>query len=99
MPPCSVDETTPSQVPYATSAYNEELGARLLLNFRELNAERDDPINRCGGSDCGRKDEPEWIREADQVLSELGATSQKMTSSRSTQESSAATLTSCLIFP
>ncbi|WP_157746904.1 fatty acid cis/trans isomerase [Marinobacter sp. LV10R510-11A] len=69
-----MDETTPSQVPYATSAFNEELGARLLLNFSELNAEQDDPINRCGGSDCGRKDEPEWIREADQVLSELAAT-------------------------
>ena len=70
----SMDETAPSQVPYATSAFNQELGARLLLNFRELNAEHDDPINRCGSSDCGRKDEPEWIRNADQVLSELAAT-------------------------
>lgn len=69
-----MDDTAPSQVPFATSAFNEELGARLLLKFHELNAERDDPINRCGGSDCGRKDEPEWIREADQVLSELAAT-------------------------
>ncbi|MBQ0745311.1 MAG: fatty acid cis/trans isomerase [Marinobacter sp.] len=70
----SIDDTSPSQVPYATSAFNEELGARLLLNFRELNAERDDPINRCGGSNCGRKDEPEWVRDADRVLSELAAT-------------------------
>lgn len=70
----SMDDKIPSQVPFATSAYNEELGARLLLNFRDLNAEHDDPVNRCGGSDCGRKDEPEWIREADQVLSELAAT-------------------------
>ncbi|MGO2134343.1 fatty acid cis/trans isomerase [Marinobacter sp.] len=70
----SMDDTAPSQVPYATSAFNAELGARLLLKFRELNAERDDPINRCGGSDCGRIDEPEWIRQADQELSELAAT-------------------------
>lgn len=70
----SMDDTTSSQVPFATSAFNEELGARLLLKFRELNAEHDDPINRCGGSDCGRKDQPDWIRDADQVLSELAAT-------------------------
>ncbi|MGO1462404.1 MAG: fatty acid cis/trans isomerase [Marinobacter sp.] len=70
----SMDDTSPSQVPYATSAFNAELGARLLLKFRDLNAERDDPINRCGGSDCGRMDEPEWIRQADQELSELSAT-------------------------
>jgi len=69
----SMDETAPSQVSYATSAFNEELGARLLTHFRNLNAERDDPINRCAGSDCGRKDEPEWIRNADQALSELAA--------------------------
>lgn len=70
----SMDETSPSQVPYATAAFNVKLGARLLLNFRELKAERDDPINRCSGIDCGRKGKPEWIREADQVLSELAAT-------------------------
>ncbi|MGO1499667.1 MAG: fatty acid cis/trans isomerase [Marinobacter sp.] len=68
----SMDDTTPSQVPYATSALNAELGARLLLKFRELNAERDDPINRC--SDCGREGAPEWIRQADQKLSDLAAT-------------------------
>ena len=32
----SMDDTTPSQVPYATSAFNAELGARLLLKFRDL---------------------------------------------------------------
>lgn len=68
-----MDDTSPSQVPYATSAFNEELGARLLLNFRELNVERDDPINRCGGSGCGRKDQPDWIQQSDQILSELAA--------------------------
>jgi hypothetical protein len=68
-----MDDTTPSQVPYATSAFNEELGARLLLNFHDLNIERDDPINRCGGSECGRKDQPDWIRQSDQILSELAA--------------------------
>ncbi|MBW4935104.1 fatty acid cis/trans isomerase [Marinobacter sp. F4206] len=70
----SMENTAPSQVPYATSAHNEELGARLLLEFHQLNAERDDPINRCGGSDCGRKDQPEWIQQADQHLSVLAAT-------------------------
>src|SRR5690554_771462 len=68
-----MDDTTPSQVPYATSAFNAELGARLLLNFHDLNAERDDPVNRCGGSDCGRKDQPDWIQQSDQILSELAA--------------------------
>lgn len=69
-----MENTTPSQVPYATGAYNEELGARLLLNFRELNAERDDPINRCGGAECGRKDQAPWVQRADQQLSRLAAT-------------------------
>jgi hypothetical protein len=68
-----MDDTAPSQVPYATSAYNEELGARLLLKFRDLNVDRNDPINRCGGSECGRKDQPDWIRQSDQILSELAA--------------------------
>jgi hypothetical protein len=68
-----MDDTTPSQVPYATSAFNEELGARLLLNFRDINIERNDPINRCGGSECGRKNQPDWITLSDQILSELAA--------------------------
>ncbi|WP_341580919.1 fatty acid cis/trans isomerase [Marinobacter metalliresistant] len=69
-----MDDRTPSQVPYVTSAHNEELGARLLLTFRDLNAERNDPINRCGGSSCGRPYLPEWIRSTDQTLSQLAST-------------------------
>nr|WP_286221331.1 fatty acid cis/trans isomerase [Marinobacter sp. LA51] len=69
-----MENTAPSQVPFATSAYNEELGARLLLNFHQLNAERDDPINRCGGKECGRKNEAPWIQQADRQLSTLAAT-------------------------
>ena len=68
-----MDDRTPSQVPYVTSAHNEELGARLLLMFRALNAERNDPINRCGGSSCGRPDLPGWIRSTDQTLSQLAS--------------------------
>lgn len=68
-----MDNTTPSRVPFASNAFNAELGSHLLLKFHELNAERNDPINRCGGSGCGRTDQPEWIRQSDQILSELAA--------------------------
>jgi len=69
-----MDDTTPADVPYATGSFTDELGARLLMRFNELNAEANDPINRCGGSDCGRSDEAPWIRQADQALSGLAAT-------------------------
>jgi hypothetical protein len=69
-----MDDTIPSQVPFATGSFNAELGARLLLKFSDLNAERNDPINRCDGSGCGRDDQPDWIRQSDQILSELAAT-------------------------
>ena len=69
-----MENTAPSQVPFVTSAFNEELGARLLLNFRDLNAERDDPINRCSAMKCGRKDQADWIQQADRELSTLAAT-------------------------
>ena len=69
-----MENTAPSRVPFATSAYSEELGARLLLNFRALNAERDDPLNRCSARKCGREDQPGWIQQADRELSVLAAT-------------------------
>lgn len=69
-----MDDSAPADVPYATGSYTDELGARMLLRFEKLNAEARDPINRCGGSDCGRDNEAEWIRSADQALSELAAT-------------------------
>ncbi len=69
-----MENTAPSQVPFVTSAFNEELGARLLLNFRSLNAERDDPINRCSAQKCGREREPKWVQQADREMSTLAAT-------------------------
>jgi len=69
-----MENTAPSQVSFTTSAYNEELGAHLLQNFGELNAERDDPLNRCSAQKCGRQDQAQWIQQADQELSTLAAT-------------------------
>lgn len=69
-----MENEAPSQVPFATSAYNEELGARVLLEFRDLNAERDDPINRCSARKCGRENQPDWVRQADREMSTLAAT-------------------------
>ncbi|MDQ8035859.1 MAG: fatty acid cis/trans isomerase [Pedobacter sp.] len=71
----SLDTDSPSAIAYTSKNAEDEKRefANLLLGrFEKLNA-RPDPINRCTDGNCARKDQPEWIRKADQAVSRLAA--------------------------
>jgi hypothetical protein len=69
----SLDTDSPSAISYSSkqpSKSKEEFAQLLLKNFDKINA-RPDPINRCTGESCWRRDKPEWIRKSDQAISRL----------------------------
>lgn len=71
----SLDTDSPSAIAYASKTAEknkEELANLLLARFASINA-RPDPINRCTGGSCWRKEKPEWIRKSDQAMSLLAA--------------------------
>ena len=68
----SVDTELPTNIPYETSSPMNEFNDNLLMRFAKLNA-RPDPINRCDGEECQRRDVSAWKQRADHVLSAISS--------------------------
>ncbi|MGH8492205.1 MAG: fatty acid cis/trans isomerase [Moraxellaceae bacterium] len=71
----SLDTESPTAINYVSkdpAKSKDEFARMLLSNFDSINA-RPDPINRCQGDNCWRKDQPEWIRKTDRAVSRLAS--------------------------
>ncbi|MCH8545014.1 MAG: fatty acid cis/trans isomerase [Alcanivorax sp.] len=68
-----LDDKTPTAESFQSDAAKQELGVRLLERFAGINVMAEDRLNRCTGDDCGRRDQPAWIRQADRELSHLAS--------------------------
>lgn len=67
-----IDTRHPTDISYHSTAPKTELLQKLLKKFRHLNA-RPDPINRCQKNNCARKHVADYMRTADQALSQLAS--------------------------
>ncbi|MZR64092.1 fatty acid cis/trans isomerase [Alcanivorax sp. DP30] len=67
-----IDTSHPTGIPYQTSTPVNEFNANLVQRFASINA-RPDPLNRCDGEQCHRKQVSAWQQQADIVLSQLAS--------------------------
>jgi hypothetical protein len=68
-----IDDKSPSTEHFITENPKQELALRILKRFRSINAISQDPLNRCHAGNCSRTDQPPWIQQVDQALSDLAA--------------------------
>lgn len=69
----SVDTELPTGISFQTSTPVNEFNDGLLKRFADINA-RPDPINRCGGEHCYRRDIPDWLKGPEKALVEIAST-------------------------
>lgn len=59
---------------FSTDDTKSELLNRILQQFKQVNADADDSINRCQNQSCFRNSQSSWVQTADSVLSQLTRT-------------------------
>jgi len=69
-----IDDQIPAAETYVTKVPQQEFAIRMLEQLRDINAMPEDPLNRCQGANCGRRDQAAWIQRTDQALSRIAAT-------------------------
>ncbi len=73
--PLDVDIKTAEE--FSSVDTKSELLNRILQQFKQVNVDADDSINRCQNQSCFRKSQALWIQSSDSILNQLTQTSFK----------------------